>query len=107
MDKNTRSTAFTILDAKAACESYIQDLWKAIATRITYTDLSDSPCAFTEAPAEGVFSIYNIIVTGRECLNNSFSVLSMDHLKPLQNLQVCQKKLWTIFNPNMVKDILH
>ena len=37
MEKNTGSTAFTIFDAKAACESYIQDLWKAVATRTELT----------------------------------------------------------------------
>ena len=26
--------------------------------RCKYTDLSDKPCAFSEAPAEGIFSVY-------------------------------------------------
>ena len=48
---------------------YINDLWKAIKERISFTDLSESPCAYTEAPAEGIFSIYNRVITGRELLN--------------------------------------
>ena len=48
---------------------YIEDLWKAIKARTAFTDLSESPCAFTEAPAEGIFSIYNRVITGREGLS--------------------------------------
>ena len=44
-------------------------LGKFIKLRIEKTDFSDNPCAFTEAPAEGIFSIYDWIITGRESLN--------------------------------------
>ena len=37
---------------------------------LEYTDLSNSPCAFSEAPAEGIFSIYERVSTGRETLTN-------------------------------------
>ena len=51
------------------CDTYTTDLWKFIKLRIEKTDFSDNPCAFTEAPAEGIFSIYDRIITGRESLN--------------------------------------
>ena len=36
--------------------------------RCKYTDLSDKPCAFSEAPAEGIFSVYGNVIEGREKL---------------------------------------
>ena len=33
------------------------------------TDFSASPCAFSEAPAESIFSIYGRVTEGRESLN--------------------------------------
>ena len=68
-EKNTRAAPFSIQEAKCASDIYINDLWKAIKERISFTDLSESPCAYTEAPAEGIFSIYNRVITGRELLN--------------------------------------
>ena len=44
-----------------------------MAERIEYTYLSNSPCAFSEAPAQGIFSIYERVSTGRETLNNIVS----------------------------------
>ena len=41
-----------------------------MAKRIPYTDLGNSPCAYSEAPAEGIFSIYERVSTGRETLTN-------------------------------------
>ena len=49
-------------------------LWKAVADRTTYTDLSESSCSYTEAPAEGIFSIYDRILTGRESLSIEHAV---------------------------------
>ena len=68
-EKNTRATPFTIIDAKTACESYISGLWRAVADRVKYTDLSECSCCYTEAPAEGIFSIYDRIISGREKLS--------------------------------------
>ena len=53
---------------------YIEDLWKFIKKRVDCTDLSESTCAYTEAPAEGIFSIYNRVITGRERLNIDHAV---------------------------------
>ena len=68
-ERNTRADIFSIHDAKSVCDTYTTDLWKFIKMRIQKTDFSDNPCAFTEAPAEGIFSIYDRIITGRESLN--------------------------------------
>ena len=49
--------------------SYTELLWEAIKKKsgLYNTDLSASPCAFAEAPAEGIFSIsiYERICKGR------------------------------------------
>ena len=73
-DRITRSTPFTILQAKAATDTYTELLWGGIKRRIKLTDLSDSPCAFSEAPAEGIFSIYSRVTKGRESLTIDHAV---------------------------------
>ena len=50
-------------------------MWKAIKDRVSYTYLSETPCAFTEAPAEGIFSIYRCVIGGRESLTIDKSVV--------------------------------
>ena len=44
---------------------YSDILWKAIKKRFDYTDMSQSSCAYTEAPAEGIFSVYSKVSIGR------------------------------------------
>ena len=60
-------------------DSYTELLWEAIKNRLVYTDLSASPCAFSEAPAEDIFSIYERICKGRESL-------TIEHLVALTRL---------------------
>jgi len=72
--ESTRSENFTIEHAKTAFDKYIKDLWFYISKRVEYTDFSEGPCAFTEAPTEGIFSIYGRIITGRERLNIGHAV---------------------------------
>ena len=50
-------------------------MWKATKERVCYTDLSETPFAFTEAPAEGIFSIYSSVIGGRESLTIDKSVV--------------------------------
>ena len=40
-------STFNIDEAKSASEAYIRMLWKAVADRTTYTDLSESSCSYT------------------------------------------------------------
>ena len=40
---------------------------KATKARGAFKDLSDTPC-FTEAPADGIFSIYSNVIQGRDGL---------------------------------------
>ena len=51
-----------------ATDQYTDLLWEGVQTRLPYTDLSNSPCAFSEAPAEGIFSIFSRVCRGRESL---------------------------------------
>ena len=43
-------------------------LWRAIKKRVANTDFSVSPCAFSEAPAESIFSTYGRVTEGRESM---------------------------------------
>ena len=77
-ERNTRSQSnesFTILSAQAASEYYITQLWRAIRKRCAFTDLTDNPCAFSEAPAEGIFSVYGNVLEGRERLTVANAVM--------------------------------
>ena len=55
-------------DAYKASQNYIKLLWSAIRKRVTVTDFSLSPCAYSEAPAESIFSTYARVTEGRESL---------------------------------------
>ena len=69
-ERHTRQELYSIESAHKAEKQYIDLFWQAVAKRVEYTDLSNSPCAFSEAPAEGIFSIYERVSTGRETLTN-------------------------------------
>ena len=64
---------------KKAVDSYTHHLWKAIRKRLSKTDMTQSPCAFSEAPAEGIFSIMERVKQGR-------GSLSVKHLVQLSRL---------------------
>ena len=51
-----------------------QQSYAGIERRLAYTDISESPCAFSEAPAEGIFSVYKNITNGRESLTIEHAV---------------------------------
>ena len=65
--KRTRSDPFNIDDAVEISDAYIDSLWTAIRSRLSYTDISESAAAYSEAPAEGIFSTYARVSTGRPC----------------------------------------
>ena len=70
----TASTPFLIHDAKKASDIYIKRLWELIEKCLVNTDMSESSCVFSEAPAESIFSIYLRINKGREGLSIEHSV---------------------------------
>ena len=66
---------FTIDQAKQIVDTYTDSLWSAIKQRLQSADLSDqSGCAFSEAPAENVFSVYSRVTDGRPCLKLAHAV---------------------------------
>ena len=66
---------FTIDHAKEIADAYTDALWVAINKRLEYADLADlSSCAFSEAPAESVFSVYARVTDGRESLTVNHAV---------------------------------
>ena len=73
-DRHTRAELDTIKDAKKESDKYTTELWAGIERRLAYTDISESPCAFSEAPAEGIFSVYENITNGRESLTIEHAV---------------------------------
>ena len=72
--RNTASTPFLIHDAKKASDIYIKCFWESIKKRLVNTDMSESSCVFSKAPAESIFSIYSRINKGCECLSIEHSV---------------------------------
>ena len=73
-ERSTRSDEFSIEDAKDASVSYIKKLWEAIDSRLCFTDISNSPCAFSEAPAESIFSVYANVTCAREKMTIAHAV---------------------------------
>ena len=73
-ERNTRAPSFTLFSAKEAIDDYTRTLWQCIEKRVKLTDLSDSACVFSEAPAETIFSIYSRVTQGREALSISNAV---------------------------------
>ena len=67
-DRNTRAPTMSIIEARQICDDYILLLWKAIRKRVAETDFSVSPCSFSEAPAESIFSTYGRVTKGRESM---------------------------------------
>ena len=80
-ERVTRAAPFTIEEAKHEADLYTDLLWKAIRKRLEYTDMSQSPCAYSEAPAEGIFSVYSRVSKGRESA-------TVDHLVALSRVAV-------------------
>lgn len=58
-DRITRSEPFTVEQAGVVSDRYTDLLWAAVKKRLEFTDMSDTPRAFSEAPTEGIFSIYS------------------------------------------------
>ena len=57
-DRNTRAQTMSIVEARQACDDYI----------LVETDFPVSPCSFSEAPAESIFSTYERVTKGRESI---------------------------------------
>ena len=70
-----------IVSAHTSVKTYINQLWEEMAIRFSQTDLSPSATSFSEAPAEGIFSIIEKIVEGRE-------LLSVENINALARIRV-------------------
>ena len=75
-EHQTRSEPYSIAKARKACDQYTDLLWKAVEKRLEFTDLAKSSCAYSKAPAEGIFSIYGRVSKGRQSA-------TVDHLVAL------------------------
>ena len=66
---------FTVDDAVKIVDLYTDSLWEAVEKRLQYAGLDDqSSCAYSEAPAEGVFSVYGRVTQGRERMTLSHAL---------------------------------
>ena len=79
---------FTFEKAQETCNQYINVLWHCIDKRVQKTDFSESQCAFSEASAETVFSVYGRVIEGR----GSISISNAVGLTRIA-LQLLQKRL--------------
>ena len=52
-DRHTRAEPYTIQDDKKDSDKYTSELWAGVERRLPYTDVSSSPCAFSEATCRG------------------------------------------------------
>ena len=67
--KRTRSDTFNINDAAVEIsDAYIDSLWTAIRSRLSYGDLAESAAAYSETPAEEIFCTYARVSTGNQKL---------------------------------------
>ena len=65
-ERVTRAEKYSIGQARDACDLYTDLLWEAVEKRLPYTDLTNSTCAWSEAAAEGIFSVYGKVSKGRQ-----------------------------------------
>ena len=97
--KRTHSDLFNIDDAVEISDAYIDSLWTAIRSRLSYTDISESAAAYSEAPAEGIFSTYARVSTGRPCASH-------DHLVELTRIAAHVHPVATPAGAELGKDSL-
>ena len=65
--RNTPKSEELMGTIKNEISNYITKLWTGIKTRLDEADTRDLNCiAFSEAPAEGVFSVWERVISGRE-----------------------------------------
>ena len=84
----------------------------AVKKRVQFTDLSNSPCAFSEAPAETVFSIYSRVTQGREAFSICKAVALTRvalHEPPVatsSSKDFTKSSMWTHLNQSMALDFV-
>ena len=67
--RNTPKNEELMGTIKNEISNYITKLWTGIRTRLDEADTRDLNCtAFSEAPAEGVFSVWERVISGRESM---------------------------------------
>ena len=67
--KNTRSMKdpMSVIKTCVQClKTFINSFWSEVADRTAFAGLETGPTSYSEAPAEGVFSVIEYVMTGRE-----------------------------------------
>ena len=69
--KGTRSNSIKSIEdiifyQIVSVNNFIRNFWGGIQKRLKYTDLDQGSTCFSEAPAEGVFSVIEKVIQGRE-----------------------------------------
>ena len=72
--RNTVSVSEEIDTMFQVVNNYVTKFWIEIRERIKFTDLSDGPTSFSEAPAESVFSVWERITSNRESLTIAHTI---------------------------------
>ena len=62
------ATAQLIEEQVRHVQRFTDDFWLCVRKRTALTHLSSTTACFSEAPAEGVFSVVERVMEGRECL---------------------------------------
>ena len=66
--RTRRESNFREDDVLTVLDNYVEDLWEGIKERLTHFD-SDGSTGWSEAPAEGIFSILNYIIEHKPSLS--------------------------------------
>ena len=62
-------------------KTFINSFWSEVADRTAFAGLETGPTSYSEAPAEGVFSVIEYVMTGRE-------KLSLKHVEALTRISL-------------------
>ena len=82
--KNTRSMKdpMSVIKTCVQClKTFINSFWSEVADRTAFAGLETGPTSYSEAPAEGVFSVIEYVMTGRE-------KLSLKHVEALTRISL-------------------
>ena len=64
-----QDTTYMVKDQVLHVKGYIKRFQNGILERLEQTDLSHAPNSYSEAPAEGLFSVLERVLNGRESLS--------------------------------------
>ena len=98
--RSSEKTSSDIIEEESeSVKLFISNFWDGVQSRLEYADLDAGATCYSEAPAEGVFSVIENILNGRECLD-------LDSLEALKRIALEGPGVSTIEGYNLSKEAL-